>query len=270
VVKADASTLTFARDGSKNVRAEVSASGTVTAAFRYRAYGQTAQGTIPSPSYLGLASQLIDPSGLYYMRARWYDAVTGRFMTRDALVADAMRPETLNAFGYAYASPLRWSDPSGNCPMCWGAVFGFVGYAAITQLTGAKWDWTQAGIATATGAATGGVSAVMGMAGFTGAALVAMRVSGGAAVAGVGQIASTDAKLLGGQLLTQSEISNLPASMLLGGGAQMVPIKDPDLTGRARGFLAGIGLGGLNAVVGEVLKELITPFFNDGSSGISQ
>jgi YD repeat-containing protein len=61
VVKGDGSTLTLARDGSKNVRAELNGSGAVTSAFRYRAYGQLAQSTTPSPTYLGLASQLLDP-----------------------------------------------------------------------------------------------------------------------------------------------------------------------------------------------------------------
>jgi RHS repeat-associated protein len=127
VVKADASTLTFARDGSKNVRAEVSASGTVTAAFRYRAYGQTAQGTTPAPSYLGLASQLIDPSGLYYMRARWYDAVSGRFVSRDPLVGQGHSPSTLNGFSYAAANPVLFADPSGMCPFGLCASAHFVG-----------------------------------------------------------------------------------------------------------------------------------------------
>lgn len=52
MVKADATTVTFARDGSKNVRAEFSAAGTATAAFRYRAYGQLAQSTTTGPTYL--------------------------------------------------------------------------------------------------------------------------------------------------------------------------------------------------------------------------
>src|SRR5687767_6836608 len=45
VVKADLTTVTLARDGSRNVRAEVSGSGSVMAAFRYRAYGQLSQST---------------------------------------------------------------------------------------------------------------------------------------------------------------------------------------------------------------------------------
>jgi RHS repeat-associated protein len=115
VVKADATTLTFARDGSKNVRAEVNSSGATTAALRYRAYGQIAQGTVSSPTYLGLASQLVDPSGLIYMRARWYDPVTGRLLTRDAQNGSASAPMTLNSYMYAFANPVMLSDPSGNC-----------------------------------------------------------------------------------------------------------------------------------------------------------
>jgi hypothetical protein len=67
--RADGSTLSFARDGGKSVRAEISPSGAVTSAFRYRAYGSLVQWT-GSPSYLGYAGQLVDPSGLLYMRAR--------------------------------------------------------------------------------------------------------------------------------------------------------------------------------------------------------
>ena len=113
-MKADTTTLTFARDGSKNVRAELSSAGAVTAALRYRMYGQLAQTTTAAPSYLGLASQLLDPSGMYYMRARWYDPAVGRFISRDPMQGDADVPMTLNAFAYAGANPVRMSDPSGR------------------------------------------------------------------------------------------------------------------------------------------------------------
>jgi RHS repeat-associated protein len=113
VVKADATTVSFARDGSKNVRAEVSSAAAVTAAFRYRAYGQLAQASTAAPAYLGLASQLFDPSGLYYMRARWYDPGSGRFLARDPVRGDAASPMTLNAYAYAAADPIRLSDPTG-------------------------------------------------------------------------------------------------------------------------------------------------------------
>jgi RHS repeat-associated protein len=116
VVKADATTLTFARDGSKNLRAELTSTGAVTAAFRYRAYGQIAQATGVSPGYLGLAGQMVDPSGLVYMRARWYDPSVGRLLTRDPQQGSLASPGSLNSYGYAFASPLMLSDPSGYCP----------------------------------------------------------------------------------------------------------------------------------------------------------
>jgi RHS repeat-associated protein len=65
------------------------------------------------PAYLGLASQLIDPSGTYYMRARWYEPITGRFLTRDPLGGDAGEPSTLNSFAYAGGDPVGMHDPSG-------------------------------------------------------------------------------------------------------------------------------------------------------------
>jgi RHS repeat-associated protein len=115
VVKADGTTSAFARDGGKSVRAEVNGSGTVTASFRYRAYGALAQSSGAStPSYLGYAGQLQDPSGLLYMRARWYDPAVGRFIVHDPIPGSPVAPETLNGTGYAGANPLRFDDPSGR------------------------------------------------------------------------------------------------------------------------------------------------------------
>jgi RHS repeat-associated protein len=107
-------TTTFARDGGKSVHAELNGSGSVTASFRYLAYGAIAQSNGSStPSYLGYAGQLLDPSGLYYMRARWYDPNTGRLVTRDPQEGDPAQPLSLNLFGYAYSNPMLWRDPSG-------------------------------------------------------------------------------------------------------------------------------------------------------------
>jgi RHS repeat-associated protein len=114
VVKADGSTSSFARDGGKSVRAEVNGSGTVTASFRYRAYGAIAQSNgATTPSYLGYADQFQDPSGLLYMRARWYDPNVGRFTIHDPVSGTPLNPRSLNAYAYAAANPLVMSDPTG-------------------------------------------------------------------------------------------------------------------------------------------------------------
>jgi hypothetical protein len=57
VVKADTSTLTFARDDGKSVRAEVNGAGSATASFRYKVYGAIAQNFgAPAPTYLSYAA----------------------------------------------------------------------------------------------------------------------------------------------------------------------------------------------------------------------
>lgn len=70
VAKADGTTVAFARDALNSVRAEVSGAGVVTASFRYRSYGALAQATAGTPTYLGYAGLVSDPSGLLYMTAR--------------------------------------------------------------------------------------------------------------------------------------------------------------------------------------------------------
>ena len=114
VARDDGTTRAPARDGGKSVRAEVDGTGSVTGSWRYRAYGETSQSSGQStPTILGYAGQLLDPSALYYMRARWYDAASGRFMSRDLFDGLAAAPRTLNAFGYGGANPALMTDPSG-------------------------------------------------------------------------------------------------------------------------------------------------------------
>ena len=107
-------TTTFARDGAMSVRAELGGSGSVNASFRFRVYGATSQSSGASaPTYLGFAGQLVDQSGLYYMRARWYDATQGRFVSRDPRWPIAGGSQELNVYAYARNNPVRFADPTG-------------------------------------------------------------------------------------------------------------------------------------------------------------
>ena len=114
VARADGTTRALARDGQRSVRAEVDGAGAVSGSWRYRAYGEASQSFgQPAPSILGYAGQLLDPSALYDLRARWYDPASGRFMSRDSFEGSAAVPRTLNAFGYGGANPVLMTDPSG-------------------------------------------------------------------------------------------------------------------------------------------------------------
>jgi RHS repeat-associated protein len=54
-----------------------------------------------------------DPSGLTYLRARYYDSSLGRFTSLDALAGDLTAPASLNRYVYARNNPLRYIDPTG-------------------------------------------------------------------------------------------------------------------------------------------------------------
>jgi RHS repeat-associated protein len=52
-------------------------------------------------------------SGLYYMRARDYDAKTGLFLSRDAVDVQEQSVEAFNPYQFVYNNPLIYSDPTG-------------------------------------------------------------------------------------------------------------------------------------------------------------
>ncbi len=53
-------------------------------------------------------------NGLYHMRARYYDAVTARFISRDPSWPLIMQPGKLNLYQYAEENPVNVVDPDGR------------------------------------------------------------------------------------------------------------------------------------------------------------
>ena len=59
-----------------------------------------------------------DPDlGLYYLRARYYNPATGRFMSRDPEDGKADDPATLQKYLYAGGDPLNNTDPKGKATL---------------------------------------------------------------------------------------------------------------------------------------------------------
>lgn len=56
-----------------------------------------------------------------FLRARYYDPVVGRFLSRDPWEGDLFHPQTLNGWSYVENNPARYTDPSGHgVPVkCW-------------------------------------------------------------------------------------------------------------------------------------------------------
>jgi RHS repeat-associated protein len=68
-------------------------------------------------------------TGFYYLRARYYDPATGRFVNRDPLEGSNAEPMSLHKYLYANADPVNRSDPSGLETL--GSVMVTVGIQAM-------------------------------------------------------------------------------------------------------------------------------------------
>jgi len=94
------------------------AGGEVTDTYGYTPYGRLLKhdGTVDQPfTFVGEHGVLLEgASGLYHMRARVYDSLTARFVSRDPRWPDLDDPRALNPYQYAAQNPLSLIDPSGQ------------------------------------------------------------------------------------------------------------------------------------------------------------
>ena len=68
----------------------------------------------------------------YYLRARYYDPATGRFLTEDGYgFMQYDDPLSLNLYTYCHNNPLMFADPSGNNPVAVIAIAGKIILAAL-------------------------------------------------------------------------------------------------------------------------------------------
>ena len=104
----------YVYDGAGSVRQLTDINGTPTDEYEYDAYGNsfTKQGTTPN-NYLYRGEQFDSDLGLYYLRARYYNPATGRFLSRDPQAGYPILPMSLQKYLYASANPVNRIDPRG-------------------------------------------------------------------------------------------------------------------------------------------------------------
>ncbi|KAB2892818.1 MAG: hypothetical protein F9K28_11030 [Bacteroidetes bacterium] len=88
--------------------------GTLTDTYDYTAFGEidTQTGTTPN-NYLYTGQQYDEVTGLYSLRARYYDPSDGRFLSRDTYAYHYQDPIELNRYLYAANNPTTHHDPFG-------------------------------------------------------------------------------------------------------------------------------------------------------------
>jgi RHS repeat-associated protein len=114
----------FHHDQLGNTTMLTSVKGVKGAIFTYSSFGKRLKGSATATP-LQYGGQYFDSeSGLYYLRARYYDSTLGSFLTVDPALATTHSP-----YGYTGNNPINSSDPSGLLVggLCLGQEASFVG-----------------------------------------------------------------------------------------------------------------------------------------------
>ncbi|MEQ9463559.1 MAG: RHS repeat-associated core domain-containing protein [Haliea sp.] len=102
-------------DATGSVRLLTDEAGGVSDSYDYTAFGSVRSRTGSADNPYGFSGEWqAGGEGLLYLRARYYDPGTGRFISRDPFGGNARDPVSLHRYLYANANPVMYSDPSGE------------------------------------------------------------------------------------------------------------------------------------------------------------
>ena len=150
----------YGYDGSGNVRQLTNSAGAVTDTYEYDAFGNKINSTGTTPNNMLYRGEQYDSDlGLYYLRARFYNPLTGRFLSRDLGPGDdadddsddsggsvgmdvtdseghdLTDPRNLHAYVYANGDPVNYGDPTGQAASAEDSEL--IQWGALTLATGA-------------------------------------------------------------------------------------------------------------------------------------
>ncbi len=104
-------------------------SGNVVNTYQYDEWGNILFCSEQIENPIRYAGEYYDQeSELYYLRARYYDPVTGRFISKDSVEGDITNSLTLNHYIYCADNPLAFVDSEGKfffAPIAYAAA-GFI------------------------------------------------------------------------------------------------------------------------------------------------
>jgi RHS repeat-associated protein len=98
----------------RSVVAVVNGSQAVLNSYTYNAFGDAKAINETSPNdFLYTGEQYDDETGLIYLRKRYYDIETGRFLTKDPFPGFVAQPQTVNPYPYTQNNAVNMTDPNG-------------------------------------------------------------------------------------------------------------------------------------------------------------
>jgi RHS repeat-associated protein len=93
----------------------VDATASTVASYVYDPYGEQLQPPTGLDNPYTFDAEQNDPeTGLVYLRCRYYDPSTGRFLTQDPDPGNAANPGSFNPYPFAHDDPVNYIDPAGS------------------------------------------------------------------------------------------------------------------------------------------------------------
>ena len=88
----------------------VNTAGAIGTGYAYGPFGQTTTSGASSTNPIQYMGREMDATGLYFLRARYYNPILGRFLSPDPI---GFIGGQANLFAYSFDSPTNFSDPLG-------------------------------------------------------------------------------------------------------------------------------------------------------------
>jgi RHS repeat-associated protein len=158
-IKPDGTTHYYHGDFRGSVVAMTDVNGTITHKYQYGPFGEVAQRQEPANDsqpflYVGKQGLMYEGGGIYFVRARYYDAQVGRFLSEDAVWHT-------NLYSYADNNPIVKSDTDGNFwHIIGGAAIG-CGWEVASDAFSNGWKgWGNAGKKCGKGAIKGAANSL--------------------------------------------------------------------------------------------------------------
>jgi RHS repeat-associated protein len=211
-------------------------------AYAYTPFGiiTDKQEAISQPfTFVGQHGVMTEPNGFYYMRARYYDPHTGRFISQDPLGFDG---GDVNLYIYAANNPIVYLDPNGQwVTTAIGAASGGLSGLMTGIQNGNVWAGIAGGVA---GALAGGAIGTFAgplaarLAGAAVGSVIAGAIAGGSGGAVGGAVAAAISEDSVAQGITTGAITGAITGAVSGPMGYLAKLGVAEMAGKTIGRIA--------------------------------